>query len=91
MVKNLPAMQETWLQSPGWEDPWKRERLPTPVFWPGEFHGQRSLEGYSSRGCKETDVSEQLSLSTFISKLKKSTILNVYVSITKVNITKQKV
>ena len=91
MVKNLPAMQETWLQSLGWEDPWKRERLPTPVFWPGEFHGQRSLEDYSPRGCKETDVSEQLSLSTFISKLKKSTILNVYVSITKVNITKQKV
>ena len=26
----------------GWQDPWKRERLPTPVFWPGESHGQRS-------------------------------------------------
>ena len=23
----------------GWEDPWRRERLPTPVFWLGEFHG----------------------------------------------------
>jgi len=28
--------------------PWRRERLPTPVFWPGEFHGQRSLAGDSS-------------------------------------------
>ena len=27
--------------------PWRRERLPTPVFLPGEFHGQRSLVGYS--------------------------------------------
>ena len=27
--------------------PWRREWLPTPVFLPGEFHGQRSLEGYS--------------------------------------------
>ena len=27
--------------------PWRREVLPTPVFWPGEFHGQRSLAGYS--------------------------------------------
>ena len=32
LVKNLFAMWETWVQSLGWE------RLPTPVFWPGEFH-----------------------------------------------------
>ena len=38
LVKNLPAMRETWVWSLGWEDPWKRERLPTPVFWPEEFH-----------------------------------------------------
>ena len=38
LVKNPPAMWETWVQSLGWEDPWRRERLPTPVFWPGEFH-----------------------------------------------------
>ena len=80
LVKILPAMQETWVRSLGWEDPlekgqathtsvlglplwlslkrihlqfrrpgfnpwigkipWRRERLPTPVFWPGEFHAQ---------------------------------------------------
>ena len=43
LVMNLPAMWESWVQSLGWEDPleipWRRERLPTPVFWPGEFHG----------------------------------------------------
>ena len=33
--------------------PWKREWLPTPVFLPGEFHGQRSLVGYSPWGHKE--------------------------------------
>ena len=32
----------------------------TPVFVPGEFHGQRSLEGYSPRGCKELDTTEWL-------------------------------
>jgi len=33
--------------------PWRRERLlPTPVFLSGEFHGQRSLVGYSPWGCK---------------------------------------
>ena len=37
LVKNLPAMRETWVRSLGWEDPQRRERLPTPVFWPGEF------------------------------------------------------
>ena len=35
--------------------PWKRERLPTPVFLPEEFHGQRSLTGYGLWGCKESD------------------------------------
>ena len=32
MVKNLPAVQETLVRFLGWEDPWRRERLPTPVF-----------------------------------------------------------
>ena len=35
----------------------------TPVFWPGEFHGQRSLAGYSPWGHKESDMTEGLSLS----------------------------
>ena len=35
-VKNPPAMQETLVLFLGWEDPWKRDRLPTPVFWPGD-------------------------------------------------------
>ena len=63
MVKNLPAMQETWIQSLGWKDPWRRKWQPTPVFLPGEFHGQRSLAGYSPWGCKESDTTEQLTLS----------------------------
>ena len=36
MVKNLPAMQETWVESLGWEDPWRRAWQPTPVFLLGE-------------------------------------------------------
>ena len=32
MVKNLTTMQETWVQSLSWEDPWRKDRLPTPVF-----------------------------------------------------------
>ena len=39
LVKNLPTVWQTWNRSLGWEDPWRMERLPTPVFWPGEFHG----------------------------------------------------
>ena len=38
--------------------PWRREWQPTPVFLPGEFHGQRSLVGYSPWGCKESDKTE---------------------------------
>ena len=37
-VQNPPAMWETWAQSLGWEDSLEKERLLTPVFWPGEFH-----------------------------------------------------
>ena len=33
--------------------PWRRKWQPTPVFLPGEFHGQRGLEGYSPWGCKK--------------------------------------
>ena len=64
LVRNLPAMLETWVQSLGWEDPLETERLPTAVFWPGEFHGQSS-----PRGAKELDRTERLSLSQII-KLK---------------------
>ena len=58
MVKNLPAVWETQVQSLGWEDPLEREWLPTLVFLPGEFHGQRSLVGYSPWGRKELDMTE---------------------------------
>ena len=44
---------------PGLErSPWRRERLPTPIFLPGEFHEQRSLAGYSPWGHKELDMTE---------------------------------
>ena len=43
--------------------PWRREWQPTPVFLPGEFHGQGSLAGYSPWGSKELDITEQLTLS----------------------------
>ena len=40
--------------------PWRRKWQPTPVILPGEFHGQRSLEGYSPWGCKELNTTERL-------------------------------
>ena len=48
--------------------PWRREWQPTQVVLPGEFHGQRSLEGYSPWGRKELNTTDQLtfSLSLFI-------------------------
>ena len=62
MVKNLPAIQETWLWSLGGKIPWRRKWQPTLVFLPRESHGQRSLVGYSPWGCKELDTTEQLTL-----------------------------
>ena len=57
LVKNLLTMWERWVQFPG-KFPWRRERLPTPVLWPGEFH-----ELYSPWGRKEVDTTEQLLVS----------------------------
>ena len=48
---------------PGGVIPWRRARQPTPVFLPGESHGQRSLVGYSPWGRKESDTVERLTLS----------------------------
>ena len=46
MVENQPDVQETRVQSRIRKIPWRREWQPTPVFLPGEFHGQRSLADY---------------------------------------------
>ena len=51
--KNPHATWETWVQSLVGKIPWRRERLPTPEFWPGEFHGL-----YSPWGHKQSDVTE---------------------------------
>ena len=61
-VKNLPAVQETWIQSLGWEDPLE-ERMwqPTQYSCLGNSHGQKSLAGYSPWGHKESDTTELLS------------------------------
>ena len=55
-IKNLPAVQETLVQS--LEKKWQ----PTPVFLPREFHGQRSLAGYHPKDLKESDMTEQLTI-----------------------------
>ena len=48
VVKNLPAMQQTWVQCLGWEDPLEKGMAThTPLFLPGEPHGQRNLVIYS--------------------------------------------
>ena len=60
IVKSPPAMQKTQICSLGWKDPCRREWLSTPVFWPGEFHGQRSLAGYSPWHRTESDMTELL-------------------------------
>ena len=57
MVKNLPAVQETWVRYLGWEDTLEKGTATTPVFWPGEFHGL-----YSPWGHNESDTTECLSL-----------------------------
>ena len=54
-VKNLPAMQETQdmgVQSLGQGNPLEKGKATTPLFLPGELHGQRNLVSYSPWGLK---------------------------------------
>ena len=53
LVKILPAMRDTWVQSLDWEHPLEKGKATHPVFWPGEFHGL-----YSPWGSKESDMTE---------------------------------
>ena len=57
LVKNPPAMLETWVPSLGWEEPLEKETATASRTWPGEFHGL-----YSPGGCKKLDTTERLSL-----------------------------
>ena len=62
LLKNPPAMREAWFSPGVGKITWRREQLPTPVFWPGEFHGL-----YSPWVYKESNTTEQLSLSLIAS------------------------
>ena len=63
MVKNLPAMQGTQVQSLGWEDLLEKGKVTHSmgIPWPGEFHGL-----YSGWGGKESATTEQLSLLDYL-------------------------
>ena len=81
VVKNSPAMQqtqETWVQFLGREDPLRRKWQPTPIFLPGKFHGQWSMEGYSPWGhkelgtlCEELDTHTHTSIKLQVNAVKK--------------------
>ena len=72
MAMSLPAMQETWVQSLGREDPWRRRWQPTPVFLPGKAPGWRSLAGYSPWGRRESDMTERLTHTRDVSQFSPS-------------------
>ena len=69
MAKNLPTMWETWVQSLGQQDPVEKEMQPTPVFLPGESHGQRRPVDYSPWVHKESDTQTRLSNSHLIDQV----------------------
>ena len=75
-IENLPSIQETQFNPWVGKIPWKRKWQPTPVFLPGESHGQRSMVGYSPWGGKELDTSEQLTHIHTHDKPTAGTILN---------------
>ena len=79
----FPALEESVVKNPNANEghmrlrfdpsvtkiPWRRKWQPTPKFLPGESHRQRSLAGYSPWGCRESDMTEQLSTGVSLSIL----------------------
>ena len=61
LIKNLPAIQETWVRSLDWEDPLEEGWQLTPVFLPGESPWAEEPGRLQSMGCKESDTTERLS------------------------------
>ena len=57
-VKNLPAMQETRVQSLGQDNTLEKEMATHSSILAWKIHGQRSLAGYSPWGCKEWNTTE---------------------------------
>ena len=76
LVKNLPAMQETQVQSLGQEDSQEKGMATHFSVLTGEFHGQRSLVGYSPWGRKESDATELVTLSCSAATAKLSNLKN---------------
>ena len=60
IIKNLPATQETWVQSLGRKDPLEKEMATHFSILPGGFHGWKNLTVYSPWGRKESDTTERL-------------------------------
>ena len=60
---------DTWAPSLGQEIPWRRAWLPTAVFLPEEFHGQRSPVGYSPWDHKKSDTTEGLTHTSLLCRL----------------------
>ena len=69
MVKTLPAIQETQVQSLGWKDPLEKEMATFFSILPRESYGQRSWVGYSPWSHKDLDTTERLILLTFTFKM----------------------
>ena len=58
-IKNLPAMQETWVQSLGWEDALEEENGTSLQYsCLQKSHGQKSLAGYSPKDREESGMTE---------------------------------
>ena len=64
MVKNPPAMQEAWVWSLGLEDLLEKEMANRSSIFAGEFHGQKSMVGYTVHGVADSNMNEWLNTHT---------------------------
>ena len=80
MVKHPAAIRWPGLNPWLGKNSWRRKWRPTPVLLPGKFHGQRSLVGYSPRGCKKSDTTEWLHFTSLTLAKLLTPMLVIYLS-----------
>ena len=78
LEKNMPTMQETLVWFLGWEDHWRRDSLPTPVFLPGEFHGLYIVHGVAGNQTRLSNFHIQTFIYRFLCGHKFFIHLSIY-------------
>ena len=85
-VKNLPAIQETWVRSLNWEDPLEKGMASHSSILAWRIPWTEEPGGLQSTGSQELDTTEQLTLSPFTLHINRSFVMSSKINTVKVSV-----